>query len=501
MKCLLAQSPQKDIKKDKKKERKKISEANSMADLSLAIVGAIAAWKSIIEFGDLVTKLTDDDSRRREGLWLRLEVSQFRLKDWGHDLGVDREDGRFHQFEPARKELIMKIIFSLRDSRQKALERLRNRYGLPAKQDDQETLVAKDSLSKLITTVRAASKRVKDKSIWLAHDRETISDLVSDTVELHEYLLYLTYGSGGFIQKSLPSVQSAPSLKEGLRQLDLSGRQSTRDFQHALSSPPTSPTSRIDEQTLASYATKTIASSRQAGHVHEHIDRAFHFHGDIRVPEIISDWWHDERSRILILETPDIADDHTAAVACSLVYYLTSCQRLVYTFQGEPATGPGQEFFQMLKSLILSMVSLQENQTQQMTPFPFSVAEIEGMPMNDRAIQRLANLFNDMLLDLLNRTRTRVVVIIYGLEVCEEEENNSHVVHLQSFCRNLQKICSQSHDSREATIKILFGYKGHAMNLYDCVEPESITDVTSHSTTSTNLMQELALKLNDDSES
>ena len=473
-----------------------------MAELSLAIIGAIAAWKSIIDFGDLVTKLTDDDSRRREGLWLRLEVSQYRLKDWGNDWGVDHVDGRFHHFEPARKDLIMKIIFRLRDSRQKALERLRNRYGLPANQNDHETLAAKDPLSNLITTVKTASKRVKDKSIWLAHDQETISDLVSETVELHEHLQYLTYGSRGFILKSLPTLQSAPSLKEGLRQLDLSGRQSTQDFQHALSSPPNSPTSGIDEQTLASYATKTIVSSRQAGHVHEHIDRAFHFHGDIRVPEIISDWWHDERSRLLILETPDIADDHTAAFACSLVYYLTSCQRLVYTFRGEPATGPGQEFFQMLKSLLLSMVSLQADQTQQMTSFPFSVAEIEGMPMNDRTVQKLANLSNDMLLDLLNRTHTRVLIIVYGLEVCEGEENNSHIVHLQSFFQNLQKICNnQPYDSRKATLKILLGYKGHAMALYDRVEPESIADVTSHPTDSTNLMQELALKLNDDSES
>lgn len=473
-----------------------------MAELSLAIIGAIAAWKSILEFGELITKLTDDDARRREGLWLGLQVSQYRLRDWGNDWGVDRADGRFHSFEPARKELIMKIVFRLRDSRQKALERLRTRYGLSANQNDQGVMGTKDSRSRLITTVKAASKRVKDNTIWLAHDQETISDLVSETNELHEYLQYLTYGSGGFIRKSLPIVQSAPSLGEGLQHLERSGRRSTQDFQHSLTGPPNSPTRSMDEQTLASYAVKTIASSRQAGQVHEHIDRAFHFHGDTRIPEIISDWWHDQQSRLLILETPDIADDHTAAFACSLVYYLTSCHRLIYGFQREnPATRPDQEFFHMLKTLILNMASLQGDQAQQTTPFPLVVADIESMPTSDKTIQQLTKLFDDMLLDLSSRLHMRILVIIYGLEVCEGEENNNNILHLQSFFRNLQKICNQTHNGREATVKILLGYKGHAMTLYDCVEPESVADLTSHPTASTNLMQELALKLSDSAES
>lgn len=467
------------------------------AELSLAIIGAVAAWKSIIDFGELITKLMDDDARRREGLWLGLQVSQYRLKDWGNDWGFDRVDGRFHHFEPARKELIMKIIFRLRDSRQKALERLKNRYGLPADQNDQEIMGVKDPLSRLIITVKTASKKVKDKSIWLAHDQETISDLVSETVRLHEYLQYLTYGSPRFILNSLPSVQSAPSLEEGLQQLDHSGRQSAQDFQHSLTNPPNSPTCSMDEQTLASYAIKTIASSHQAGHVHEHIDRAFYFHGDTRVPEIISDWWDDERSRLLVLETPDIADDHTAAFTCSLVYYLASCDKLVHSLQEDSAAGSRQEFFQMLKTLILSLVSLQGDRAQQTTPFPFRVAEMESMPMSDRTIEQLAKLFNDMLLDLSSTPRTHILVIIYGLEVCEGEKNSSHLLHLQTFFRNLQKICNQTQNSRKATVKILLGCKGHAMILYDCVEPESIADLTSYPTASTSLMQELALKLYD----
>ena len=91
-----------------------------MAELTLAIVGVVAALKSIVDFGELMTKVTDNDARRREVLWLRLQVSQCRLKDWANHWGVDRIDGEFHHFDPAWKELIMTIIFRLRDSRQKA---------------------------------------------------------------------------------------------------------------------------------------------------------------------------------------------------------------------------------------------------------------------------------------------------------------------------------------------------------------------------------------------
>lgn len=472
-----------------------------MAELPLAIIGVIAAWKSIIDFGELMTKLTNDDGWRREGLWLRLQVSQYRLKDWGDDWGIDRMDGRFNSFDPARKELIIKIIFRLRDSRHKALERLRDRYGLSASQDDQEIMGAKDPFSRLITTVKTASKRVKYKSVWLAHDQERISDLVNETVDLHEHLQYLTYGSGDFILRSLASIRSASSLKEGLRNLEQSGKQSAQVFQHSLTNPLNSPTSRMDEETMASYAIKTIASSRQAGHVHQHIDRAFHFHGDPRIPELIFDWWDDERSRVLVLETPDIADDHTAAFTCALIYYLTSCDKIVYSFQEESAVGSGQQFFQMLKTLNLSMMSLQGDQAQQTTLFPFGIAEIEDMPMNDRNTQQLVELFHEMLLDLSNRSSMRILIIIDGLEVCEGEESNKHTLHLRSFFRNLQKTCNQARDGREAILKVLVGYKGHAMNLYDCVELQSIADVTSLPTVSTSLMQELALKLNDSTES
>jgi hypothetical protein len=471
-----------------------------MAELPLAIVGIVLAWKNIVDFGELMTKITNDDARQREGLWLRLEVSQYRLKDWGDDWGIDHIDGRFHRFEPTRKELIKKIIFRLQDSRLKALEPLRDRYGLAADEDDQEEVATKDRLSRLMSRVKTASKRVKDKTMWLAHDQERLSELVNETVELQELLQYLTYGSGSFILNALPHVQSAPSPEAGLRQLDHSGRASTRIFKRSLASSSNSAAldvnEQVDERTLASFAIKTIVSSRQAELVQQQIEQAFHFQGDSRIPEIICEWWNDDSSRLLVLETLDISDDRTAASTCSLVYYLASCHRLVYSFQNESSERPVQQFFDMLKTLILGMVFLLGNTAQRTTPFSFTVADIKDQPMNDNNMQQLVNYFKNILLELSSRSGTPILVIMDGLEVFDCEESDNHMIHLRSLFQDLQAICDQDKPESNAIVKVLLGYKGHAMVLYDWVKAESIVDVTSLPTNSTSLMQELALKLN-----
>lgn len=117
--------------------------------------------------------------------------------------------------------------------------------------------------------------------------------------------------------------------------------------------------------------------------------------------------------------------------------------------------------------------------------------------MNDKTMQRLVELFKDILFELSNGPGMRILLIIDGLEACECEEIDNYRSHLRSFFRNLQVICDQDQAGSNAVVKVLLGYKGHAMTLYDCVKAEDIVDVTSLPTSSTSLMQDLALKLND----
>jgi hypothetical protein len=465
-----------------------------MAELSLAIVGVALAWKGILDFGEIIRKITDDDVSRREGLWLKLQVSQYRLKDWGQVWGINRADGRFHHFEPARKDLIATIVFRLKDSRYQALERLKTRYGLLEDKQDQNVTAPKDGFTRLLARIKSAPQTIKDKTVWLARDKEKISDLVNETIELHELLQYLTYGSESFIIRSVPGVRSAPSLTEGLRDLDQNGRESAVVFHRSLAASSGSPSLQVDEQTLASYSTKTIASTRQAGHLQQQIDHAFDFYGDLRIPEIIAEWWNDSRSRLLILETPDIADDHTSTFTCSLVFYLVSCHRLVYTF-GENSEGPDAQFFDMLKTFILSMVSLQGTQSQPARPLPFGVSEIGDMRMDESNVQQLAEVFKDLILDLSPNPGMRFLIIIDGLNIYDGQETGSYMRNQRSFYRNLQEFCNRAEDGRDVVVKVLIGCKGHAMTLYNCVNPESVVDLTSVLAGSTRLVQDLALKM------
>ncbi len=68
LKCLLAQTLKKEIKKEGKKEKIENQFSHAMTELFIAIVDVITARKRIIDFENLVTKLIDDDSKRREDL-------------------------------------------------------------------------------------------------------------------------------------------------------------------------------------------------------------------------------------------------------------------------------------------------------------------------------------------------------------------------------------------------------------------------------------------------
>jgi len=52
-----------------------------MAELALAIIGVALAWKGILDFGQLMSKLMDDDTRQRDILAIKLDSSQHMLKD------------------------------------------------------------------------------------------------------------------------------------------------------------------------------------------------------------------------------------------------------------------------------------------------------------------------------------------------------------------------------------------------------------------------------------
>lgn len=158
-----------------------------MADMATGIIGVVLAWKGIVEFGRLISRLTDDDDRERNVPAIRLESYQQLLQDWGEHWGVDREDGRFHGLERARKELVIKIIFQLRDSRVEAIRRLRKRHGM-FNEEDRKLEVHEGRLSRMIESFVASAQRSRKKARWLMGDDILVAKLVDETMQLHSLL-------------------------------------------------------------------------------------------------------------------------------------------------------------------------------------------------------------------------------------------------------------------------------------------------------------------------
>lgn len=472
-----------------------------MAELALAITGVALAWKGILDFGQLMSKLMDDDTRQRDILAIKLESSQHMLKDWGGHWGVDRNTGRFHTFEASRKELIMEIIFRLRDSRYNAVKRLKEKYGIFTDEEEKQGEDSGKRLSKMVERVVGAAKRGKVKSRWLMHDRALVTELVEETMELHTCLNSLTSLSINFLVAHFTTPRDAQPLESGLAHSESQVKEQVQNRSRAASQLHNLPTQNLidglAEQTLAGYASKSITSSRQTERVQKHIDCSLHYHGDTRVPETVAIWWNDARAGILVLEVPDDAEDRTSTSACVLLYYLVDCHKLIFIFESESEKGPAQQLLDMLRALIQSLVSLRGNQPLNGISLPVNITETENETVDAARMSQLIGLFHNLLRGVLDSCDRRILLIIDGLELSGLSEENSLGHLVRSFVLGLQTVCNMNDYGPKAIFKALLGYKGHATMLYDCVEVTNIVDVTDCATRVTCMKEELALALHD----
>jgi hypothetical protein len=468
-----------------------------MAELVLGIAGVALAWKGILDFGKLISKLTDNDTRQRDILAIKLESSQHALKDWGDYWGVERNNGRFHSFETSRKELIMKIIFRLRDSRSSALKRLKDRYGISTGEDDEDDM-ERDSgkrLSKMVDRVVAAAKKGKEKSLWLLNDRVLVTELVEETMELYTVLQTLTSMSTKVLCANLTAYHDVQSLQSGLTNLEHKSKEEVQGQRY--NAQRESFDDGLDHQTLASFASKSITSSEQAERVQRYIDQSFHYHGDARVPEIIGPWWNDAQADIMILEVPDNAEDRTSTSALVLLYYLVDCHKLIFVLDSETDKRPLQQFHDMLRTLIQSLVSLRGNKPLHGITLPLSITDMENAAVDTTTMQQLVVVFHELLHDVLTDCDRRVLLIIDGLELLNLDTDDSLGHLLSSFVSGLRKICNMPSYQSKAVLKALLGYKGHATTLYDCVGVTDVVNLTDRATRETCMMEDLVQAIHD----
>ncbi|KAI0023520.1 hypothetical protein F4780DRAFT_728446 [Xylariomycetidae sp. FL0641] len=448
-----------------------------------------------MDFGDFILKLTDDDQRRRENMAIKLEASQYRLKDWGAYWGVDRNDGRFHSFEDSRKELIMRIIFRLHESRLQALKTLERRYKISRNdQNTEESALAGDRLSWMIQTMRQASARVKRKGTWLVFDQAGISSLVQETMEMHENLQCLSYGSSQYIdgfrlktsqntRKNSCSYQQAPM--EPPREAPLEG---------APPSPASFRTvSEADRKTLSIYASGSVISSHQAGRIKEHINNAFDSSGDERIVDAAAAWWNNPEPGILVLEMPDIAEDPSPEFTCALLYYEAQCDKLIYTFDSDSQVPLAEQFAEMLRTLVLHALTLRDCDLEVSLPPDYDYKAAESSRSDVTTLGESVALFHQVLSAFATRVEGRLLLAINGMEcICADTALRPLA---RQFFSALKSICTSRQDQMKGTLKALICCKGHAMDLYDCVDAQDVVDITDVPEQTVNLRQELAVAL------
>jgi len=470
-----------------------------MAELALGIAGVALAWKGLLDFGRVLSRLTDDDDRERSVIAIGLESSQLRLMDWGEHYGIDNERGRFQQFESLRKTLVIKIIFQLHHSRALAIKRLRKKYGMFTEEEDMKSSALETRLTRMVESFVSVAKTNKNNTRWLSGDNTMLVKLLEETTQLHGYLDQATSMSIKFLHAHVGDVPDTQPLESGLISMEHEFKQSSRrrlvnTRQNSL--VHTSQThGEIDDQTLAGCATDSVMSARKRERILEYIDKSFDSYGDSRVPSTIAAWWNDARSDILVLELPEDVDDETETPACLLLYYLVDCHKLIFIFDSH--SQPAQQVLDMMRTFIQGLISVRGNKPFEELRLPISISRMESETVNAATMQQIVDFFLDLLRDLLEGGDKHILLIVDGLELsCYGEENSTHQI-IRSFVSGLNIICETTENVEGRKAKVLFAHKGHATSLYECLGDENVVDLTDHTSHFSSFREDLAASLHE----
>ncbi|KAH4922194.1 hypothetical protein HBI38_190720 [Parastagonospora nodorum] len=462
----------------------------------VGIIGLFLAWKGIVDFGKVINKLREDDTREREVMYVGLQTSQMALADWGRHWEYDKTDGRFVRLEPARKDLINRIIMQLEASRLEAVRKL-SKYHESEEKSSMTTATRESRLSRMTGKLVSKAKGGKEKTQWLMGDDTFIAKLVEETDTQYSRLLQLTSVSNAFLYMHYDSFFDATKLGSRMASLEdlvkahIKSQVGT-NYQDivATASPQTD---SIDQQTLAAYATDTITSSIQRERVRESIETSLYHHGDSRVSETIADWWNEEaRSNILLIEFPDDAESETATAACALLYYLTDCHKLIFMFEEPRAKEPIKQLLEMVKMFIHSLLSLQRHDGHSNESVSIDTNDLDPEIENTSKLEMLITTFHELLGRVVKSSKKRVLLIVDGLDVNPMDDNDGFVRLVCLFVSGLNDTCKV--DSG-AIFKPFFAHQGHAMRLYKSMRDTDVVDLTDYDFREGCLRDELASAL------
>ncbi|KEF54311.1 uncharacterized protein A1O9_09477 [Exophiala aquamarina CBS 119918] len=447
-----------------------------MAELALAIAGIALTWKNILDFGKVIMDLLADDDWERRGLC-----------------------GTFHKFELQRKEFILQVIFRLHDSRVRAFKILRERYALSGVDDEEyqgpDLSRKAKGFARMIDKAKSVSRKTKDKGMWLSHDQRAVKELIDDADEQYRHLKELTFESIPFILNVIGSQGKNHDVQENLAVLQTRAKQENqKELAHLrkTSSPRGGEeSSESDRATAVGYATQSIASCNQAERVRELVNEGYALFVDTRIIEGVHDWWLDEGSGSLVLETPYSVGDNTSAVACAAVYYLASCHKIIYVLDLDDKKPSSVQLAEMVGTVTMMLTYL-AGESIDARDLPLLDGITGSMTADHGDLQLAVGAFEKLIGQFLAGTDQRFLIIIDGLDDLVDRNTDEPVLAaIRSLLQSLARICGRR-AAKQPVVKILLGCKGAATVISEYVSDTEILTVMDRPQRKENVMEGLA---------
>jgi hypothetical protein len=212
---------------------------------------------------------------------------------------------------------------------------------------------------------------------------------------------------------------------------------------------------------------------------------------DTRIIQRVHDWWIDEGSGSLVLETPYSGGDNTSAITCAAVYYLAPCHKIIFVFDPNEAKSPSLQLAEMV-STVTMMLTLLAGESMDASDLALPDRTIDSIGVGIENLQLAIEAFEELVRQVIHRTNKCLLIIIDGLDNLVDLTTDEPVLpHIQSFLQSLARICGGT-TSEHPGVKILLGCKGAATVVSEYVQDTEVLNVMDRAPRKVNIMERLA---------
>lgn len=206
-------------------------------------------------------------------------------------------------------------------------------------------------------------------------------------------------------------------------------------------------------------------------------------------------WWNNNHAGIMIIQAPEAAEDGTAALTCAAIYHIATCPKLIYSFDPASSTTSKVQLVEMLRTLTIAMLTLQDVPQLSDIFLPSIIGGINSGP-TIIGLTQLITTFHQVLTVVVTSCDNRILFVIDGMEIVGANGDDELSDLVRSFVSGFASICRTDRNRTRARVKLLISCKGYATALYGCGGYQDIVDFTDDPMGKVNIMQELEANMN-----